>query len=171
MRILSVFAASLMACAALLFSSCEKGVEHTGDETGTLYGNWVLDTKTVVTPTSSGDPQLTETSFVNDHFFLCLVEPQLAFGKEGTLLTFDIDDVDAGKFSYNAEQSKITFEDAILLTAGFPPRTMSLIGTWDVKKLTDTELVLSKEDKIALGGINYQSTTTYSYHRLAQNNQ
>jgi hypothetical protein len=171
MRIFKAFAASLMACAALLFSSCEKGVEHTGDETGTLYGNWVLDTKTIVTPTSSGDAQVTETSFVNDHFFLCLVEPQLAFGKEGTLLTFDIDDVDAGKFSYNAKQSKITFEDAIVLSKGFPPRTMSLIGTWDVKKLTDKELILSKEDKIALGEINYESTVTYSYHRLVQDKQ
>lgn len=171
MKVLHVFAAALMACAALLFSSCEKGVEHTGDTTGTLYGNWVLDTKTVVTPITSGDAQVTETSFVNDHFFLCLVEPQLAFGKEGTLLTLDIDDVDAGKFSYNAQQSKITFQDAIVLTTGFPPRTMSLVGTWDVKKLTDTELVLYKEDKIAIGEINYQSSTTYSYHRLVQNKQ
>ena len=171
MRFFSVFAASLLACAALVFTSCEKGVEHTGDETGAIYGNWVLDTKTVISPTTSGDAQTTETSFVNEHFFLCLVEPQLAFGKEGTLLTFDIDDVDAGKFSYNAQQSKISFEDAIVLTTGFPPRTMSLIGTWDVKKLTDTELVLSKVDKIALGGINFESTTTYFYHRLVQNKQ
>ena len=171
MRILHVLTASLAACAALLFASCEKGVEHTGDETGTLYGNWVLDTKTVVTPTTSGDAQVTETSFVNDHFFLCLVEPQLAFGKEGTLLTFDIDDVDAGKFSYNAQQSKITFEKSIVLTTGFPPRTMSLVGTFDVKKLTDSELVLYKEEKIVLGEINYQSSTTYAYHRLVQNKQ
>jgi hypothetical protein len=171
MRLFSVLAASLLACAAVVFPSCTKGVIHTGDETGNLYGKWVLDTKTVVTPTTSGDAQVTETSFVNDHFFLCLVEPQLAFGKEGTLLTLDIDDVDAGKFSYNAQQSKITFQDAIVLTTGFPPRTMSLVGTWDVKKLTDTELVLYKEDKIAIGEINYQSSTTYSYHRLVQNKQ
>ena len=112
-------AASLLACAALLLPSCTKGVEHTGDDTGLLYGNWVLDTKTVTTPSTSGagtDSQVSETSFVNDHFYLCLVEPQLAFGKEGTLLTFDIDDVDAGKFSYNADLGKITFEKIILLT-------------------------------------------------------
>ena len=171
MRILPVFTASLMACAALLFAACDKGVEHTGDETGTLYGNWVLDTKTVVTPTTSGDAQVTETSFVNDHFFLCLVEPQLAFGKEGTLLTFDIDDVDATTFSYNAQQSKISFQDAIVLTTGFPIRSMSLVRTFDVKKLTDSELVLYKEDKVVVGEINYQSSVTYSYHRLVQNQQ
>ena len=120
-------AASLLACAALLLPSCTKGVEHTGDDTGLLYGNWVLDTKTVTTPSTSGagtDSQVSETSFVNDHFYLCLVEPQLAFGKEGTLLTFDIDDVDAGKFSYNADLGKITFEKIILLSTGFPPRIM-----------------------------------------------
>ena len=171
MRKFSVFAAAVLACAAPVIPSCSKGVEHTGDETGTLYGNWVLDTKTVVIPNEAGDGQVTETSFKNDHFFLCLVEPQLAFGKEGTLLTFDIDDVDAGKFSYNAAQSKITFEKAILLSTGFPPRTMQLFGTFDVKKLTDTELVLSKEDKIILGEINYQATITYSYHKLVQNQQ
>jgi hypothetical protein len=162
-------AASLLACAALLLPSCTKGVEHTGDDTGLLYGNWVLDTKTVTTPSTSGagtDSQVSETSFVNDHFYLCLVEPQLAFGKEGTLLTFDIDDVDAGKFSYNADLGKITFEKIILLSTGFPPRIMSLLGTFDVVELTDTRLVLSKEDKVELGGLSYQQKTVYSYHKL-----
>ena len=162
-------AASLLACAALLLPSCTKGVEHTGDDTGLLYGNWVLDTKTVTTPSTSGagtDSQVSATSFVNDHFYLCLVEPQLAFGKEGTLLTFDIDDVDAGKFSYNADLGKITFEKIILLSTGFPPRIMSLLGTFDVVELTDTRLVLSKEDKVELGGLSYQQKTVYSYHKL-----
>ena len=162
-------AASLLACAALLLPSCTKGVEHTGDDTGLLYGNWVLDTKTVTTPSTSGagtDSQVSETSFVNDHFYLCLVEPQLAFGKEGTLLTFDIDDVDAGKFSYNADLGKITFEKIILLSTGFPPRIMSLLGTFDVVELTDTRLVLSKEDKVELGGLSYPQKTVYSYHKL-----
>ena len=162
-------AASLLACAALLLPSCTKGVEHTGDDTGLLYGNWVLDTKTVTTPSTSGagtDSQVSETSFVNDHFYLCLVEPQLAFGKEGTLLTFDIDDVDAGKFSYNADLGKITFEKIILLSTGFPPRIMSLLGTFDVVELTDTRLVLSKADKVELGGLSYQQKTVYSYHKL-----
>ena len=162
-------AASLLACAALLLPSCTKGVEHTGDDTGLLYGNWVLDTKTVTTPSTSGagtDSQVSETSFVNDHFYLCLVEPQLAFGKEGTLLSFDIDDVDAGKFSYNADLGKITFEKIILLSTGFPPRIMSLLGTFDVVELTDTRLVLSKEDKVELGGLSYQQKTVYSYHKL-----
>ncbi len=164
-------AASLLACAAILLPSCTKGVGHTGDETGLLYGNWVLDTKTVTTPSTSGsgkDEQVTETSFANDHFYLCLVEPQLAFGKEGTLLTFDIDDVDAGKFAYNADLRKITFEKIIMLSTGFPPRVMSLLGTFDVVELTDTRLVLSKEDKVEIGALSYQSKTVYSYHKLVQ---
>lgn len=169
MKDLKRIAASLFFCAALLLPSCTKGVEHTGDDTGLLYGNWVLDTKTVTSPSTSGagtDSQVSETSFVNDHFYLCLVEPQLAFGKEGTLLTFDIDDVDAGKFSYNADLGKITFEKIILLSTGFPPRIMSLLGTFDVVELTDTRLVLSKEDKVELGGLSYQQKTVYSYHKL-----
>ena len=171
MRIFSVLAASLLTCAALVFPSCTKGVEHTGDDTGNLYGRWVLDSKTVVTPNTSGDTETTQTQFTNDHFFLCLVEPQRAFAKEGTLLTFDIDDVDSVPFSYNQEKGKITFEKIILLSAGFPPRTMRLFGTYDVVKLTDTELVLSQEETVDIPNINYKSTTTYSYHRLVQNKQ
>ena len=43
------FYMAAIACLAL-FTSCEKqGVDHTGDDTGKLYGRWVLDTKNVVT--------------------------------------------------------------------------------------------------------------------------
>ena len=171
MKFFSVFAASLLACAAVVLPSCTKGVIHTGDETGNLYGKWVLDTKTVVTPSTSGDTQISETTFSSDHFFLCLVEPQMAFAKEGTLLTFDIDDVDYVPFSYNQEKGKITFEKIILLSAGFPPRTMQLFGTFNVDKLTDSELVLTQEESVDIPNIDYHKTTTYSYHKLVQNNQ
>ena len=43
---------------------------------------------------------------------------------------------------------------------------MSLLGTFDVVELTDTRLVLSKEDKVELGGLSYQQKTVYSYHKL-----
>ena len=173
MRKMKSLAACLLACAAFLFPSCTKGVDHTGDDTGTLYGNWVLDTKTVITPstTDSGANQVTETDFTNAHFYLCLAEPQLAFGKEGTLLTFDIDDVDAGRFVYNADKQKITFEKAILLSTGFPPRIMNLFGTYDVTELNESRLVLTKAEKVTIETFNYEQTTVYSFHRLVQNNQ
>ena len=106
------FYMAAIACLAL-FTSCEKqGVDHTGDDTGKLYGRWVLDTKNVVTEYTSDGKTTTDsedTNFANDHFFLLLAEPRVAMAKEGTLITFDIDDVDAGTFAYNSDLKQITF--------------------------------------------------------------
>lgn len=169
-----VFAAAI-ACLALL-TSCEKdGVNHTGDETGTLYGRWVLDTKNVVTESTTDGKMNTssdDTDFTGDHFFLLLSEPQVAMAKEGTLLTFDIDDVDGGTFAYNAELKQITFNKMLRLTKGFPnTRVMTLYGTFDVVELTDKNLVLrqTQEVKITLiSDLDAKQTTTYSFHRLAE---
>jgi hypothetical protein len=155
---------SLLAVAALFLASCTKGVEHTGDNTGTLYGNWVLDTKTV---TYEGNKEQTVTDFTNDHFYLAFMEPQVAFGKEGSIFTFDIDDVDAVSFAYNTDKKQITFEKAIVLSTGFPPRMMELFGTYDVVELTSQKLVLSQPTESLLLG---RYTTVYSYHKLVEHN-
>lgn len=158
------FSLAILAIAALAFSSCTKDVEHTGDQTGDLYGNWVLDTKTVSYEGSESKPEV--TNFANDHFYLAFMEPKLAFGKEGSIFTFDIDDVDAVPFSYNKEQKKLTFEKIISLVTGFPPRTMSLFGTYDVVELTSQKLTLSQSEKSLLVGKTV--TTVYSYHKLVE---
>lgn len=161
-----------MACAALLFAACDKEVEHTGDATGTLYGNWVLDTKTVDTRYTSGEngeQKHEETDFTGDHFYLSLNEPRLAFAKEGSIFTFDIDDVDAVNFSYNADLKQISFEKALVLSKGFlNPKVMRLSGTYDVKQLTQEKLVLSKEENVVINNFNANQTTVYSFHRLNQ---
>ena len=171
MRILPVFAASLMACAALLFTSCDMGVEHTGDETGALYGNWELDTKTVdiqYTSGGKGENSHEETSFAGDHFYLGLTENRLAFAKEGSILSFDIDDLDAVTFSYNANQKRISFDKALSLSKGIlNPKVMLLLGTYDVKELTQGKLVLSKEENVVIGEFNAQQATVYSFHRVS----
>ena len=156
---------SLLAVAALFLSSCTKGVEHTGDDTGTLYGNWVLDTKTV---TMESNNEKTVTDFTNDHFYLGFMEPQVAFGKEGSIFTFDIDDVDAVTFAFNSDKKQITFEKAIVLSKGFPPKVMELFGTYDVLELTSQKLVLSQPTESLLLG---RHTTEYSYHKLVEHNK
>ena len=150
---------TLMAMAALFLSSCTKGVEHTGDTSGNLYGNWVLDTKTITQENSNDE---TVTDFSNDHFYLGFMEPKVAFGKEGSIFTFDIDDVDAVTFAYNKDKKQITFEKAIVLSKGFPPRVMELFGTYDVLELTSQKLVLSQPTG--------RKTTVYSYHKLVEHN-
>lgn len=155
-----------IACLAL-FTSCEKqGVDHTGDDTGKLYGRWVLDTKNVVTEITTNGKTTTssnDTEFYDDHFFLLLAEPRVALAKEGTLITFDIDDVDGGTFAYNSDLKQITFNKMLRLSSGFPPRTMTLYGTFDVLELTD-KLVLRQTQEVLIEKV----TTTYSFHRLVE---
>ena len=171
MKSFSFFAAAMFACAALVFSSCDKqDVEHTGDETGTLYGNWELDTKTVDTQYTSGEngeQKHEETDFAGDHFYLSLNENRLAFAKEGSIFTFDIDDVDAVTFSYNSSTKQISFEKTLTLSKGFlNPKVMRLSGTYDVKELTQEKLVLSKKENVVVNSFNASQTTVYSFHRL-----
>ena len=160
------FCMAAIACLAL-FTSCEKqGVDHTGDDTGKLYGRWVLDTKNVVTEiTKNGETTTTsdDTDFSNDHFFLLLAEPQVALAKEGTLITFDIDDVDGGTFAYNSDLKQITFNKMLRLSSGFPPRTMTLYGTFDVLELTN-KLVLRQTQEVLIEKV----TITYTFHRLVE---
>ena len=159
---MKTLAYSLLAVVALFLSSCTQGVEHTGDDTGDLYGNWVLDTRKKVYDNN----EIIVTDFTNDHFYLAFMEPQVAFGKEGSIFTFDIDDVDAVTFSYNKDKKQITFEKAIVLSKGFPPKVMELFGTYDVLELTSKSLVLSQPAESLVGGV----TTEYSYHKLVEHN-
>lgn len=173
MKSFSVFAAAMLACAALVISSCDKQeVEHTGDETGTLYGNWELDTKTVDTQYTSGEngeQKHEETDFAGDHFYLSLNENRLAFAKEGSIFTFDIDDVDAVTYSYNASKKQISFDKTLTLSKGFlNPKVMRLSGTYDVKELTQEKLVLSREEKVVINSFNANQVTVYTFHRLGQ---
>ena len=164
-----VFAAAI-ACLSL-FASCEKqGVEHTGDDSGILYGTWALDTKTVMTETTNNgktDQNTEETSFSTDRFFLYLYEPRLAFGQEGTLLTFDIDDVDAVPFSYNAELKQLSFDKMIRLSKGLlGAKTMTLYGTYDILELTNEKLELYQQNELVIGELKSVQKTTYRYHKV-----
>ena len=96
---MKAFAASLLACAALVFTSCDKGVTNTGDLSGNIYGIWQLESKTVNRQTER------VTDFTSEHFYLCLNQLRMgmAFGKTGALTGFDLDhvDVDFSWYAYN----------------------------------------------------------------------
>ena len=97
MKIFGTLTASLLACAAFVFTSCDKGVTNTGDFTGNIYGIWQLDSKTVNRETEK------VTDFTSEHFYLCLNQIRMAFGKTGSLIGFDLDhvDVDFSWYAYN----------------------------------------------------------------------
>ena len=155
MKIFNVFAASLLACAALVFASCDKGVTNTVDLTGNIYGVWQLDTKTVDKETVKA------TDFTSEHFYLWLTPFRVALGKKGSLSALDFKnmDVDGTVFAYNDVKYQISFDEHIVLSHGLT-EIMNLYGTYDVKELSKDKLVISKTTS--------SSTTTYTFHKLFQ---
>ena len=125
----------------------------------------VIENGVVTEITKNGETTTTsdDTDFSKDHFFLLLAEPQVALAKEGTLITFDIDDVDGGTFAYNSDLKQITFNKMLRLSSGFPPRTMTLYGTFDVLELTN-KLVLRQTQEVLIEKV----TITYTFHRLVE---
>ena len=155
---MKVFAASLLACAALVFTSCDKGVTNTGDLSGNIYGIWQLESKTVNRQTER------VTDFTSEHFYLCLNQLRMAFGKTGALTGFDLDhvDVDFSWYAYNETKHQISFDDPIILRQGLK-EVMNVYGTYDVQELSKDKLVITKE----VGS----SITTYSFRKMFQQEQ
>ena len=155
---MKVFAASLLACAALVFTSCDKGVTNTGDLSGNIYGIWQLESKTVNRQTER------VTDFTSEHFYLCLNQLRMAFGKTGALMGFDLDhvDVDFSWYAYNETKHQISFDDPIILRQGLK-EVMNVYGTYDVQELSKDKLVITKE----VGS----SITTYTFRKMFQQEQ
>ncbi len=155
---MKVLAASLLACAALVFTSCDKGVTNTGDLSGNIYGIWQLESKTVNRQTER------VTDFTSEHFYLCLNQLRMAFGKTGALTGFDLDhvDVDFSWYAYNETKHQISFDDPIILRQGLK-EVMNVYGTYDVQELSKDKLVITKE----VGS----SITTYSFRKMFQQEQ
>ena len=158
MKIFRTLAATLLACAALVFTSCDKGVTNTGDMTGNIYGIWQLDSKTVNRETEK------VTDFTSEHFYLCLNSIRMAFGKTGSLIGLDLDhvDVDFSWYAYNETKHQISFDDPIILRQGLK-EVMNVYGTYDVQELSKDKLVITKE----VGS----SITTYSFRKMFQQEQ
>ena len=157
-----IILAAAIACMALL-ASCQKGVIHTGDKTGTLYGVWALNTKTEAIQTSDGKVTQEQVDYSGVHFYLTLSELPFphAIAKKGSFTDLDLDDVDvdAVTFTYNQDQKKISFSKKLWLSDGLLTYNMILNGTFDVVELTDKTLVLRQEEPLL------QKTTTYAFLR------
>jgi hypothetical protein len=158
MKNLKILAAAVLACAALVFTSCDKGVTNTGDLSGNIYGIWQLESKTVNRQTER------VTDFTSEHFYLCLNQLRMAFGKTGALTGFDLDhvDVDFSWYAYNETKHQISFDDPIILRQGLK-EVMNVYGTYDVQELSKDKLVITKE----VGS----SITTYTFRKMFQQEQ
>ena len=142
--------AAIIACLALVTSCGVSSVNHTGDLTGSIYGVWALDSKTVA-PAGKVD-------YSGVHFYLSLSEPRIALAKKGSFTQLDLKDVDVdgSQFSYNAAKKQISFGKTLWLTQGLNYE-MRLSGTYNVLEMTRTKLVIQKESM----GVK----TIYSFRR------
>lgn len=151
--------AAVFACLTMLSTSCGVSrIHHTGDLTGTIYGVWALESKTMVPANSIGQDTRNQVDYSGVHFYLSLSEPRIALAKKGSFTQFDLKDVDVdgSQFSYNASKKRISFTKTLWLTQGLRYE-MRLSGTYTVLEMTRTKLVIQKE---ALG-----VKTIYAFRR------
>ena len=149
---------AVIACMALLTSCGVNRVSHTGDFTGSIYGVWALESKSVVPAGMVGQDTQNQVDYSGVHFYLSLSEPRIALAKKGSFTQLDLEDVDVdgSQFSFNASQKRISFTKTLWLTEGLRYE-MRLSGTYQVVEMSRSKLVLQKE---ALG-----VRTVYSFHR------
>ncbi len=150
--------AAIVACLALLTSCGVSRVSHTGDLTGSIYGIWALDSKSVVPANAIGTAARNQVDYSGVHFYLSLSEPRIALAKKGSFTQFDLKDVDVdgAQFSYNASRKQISFKKTLWLTQGLQYE-MHLSGTYQILEMTRTKLVIQKD---AMG-----TRTIYSFRR------
>ena len=102
---------AVIACMALLTSCGANRVSHTGDLTGSIYGVWALESKSVGPAGTVGQDAQNQVDYSGVHFYLSLSEPRIALAKKGSFTQFDLKDVDVdgSQFSFNASQKRISF--------------------------------------------------------------
>lgn len=162
-----LFMAVAIACLAI-FPSCDKGVSHTGDATGDLYGIWRLEKRTDVVPQSDGSTKTTETDYTNVNFFMALSNLGVphALAKKGSFTALDLKDVDVDGtiFTYNADLKQMSFRERLWLTEikNLVTYSMELKGTYDVLELTPGTLVIQQK--------NLLEVKTYSFRKTQASN-
>jgi len=159
------FFAIAVAGAAILALSCNRLENQTGDETGTLYGTWVMDSYTFELGGSKDDKSGT-IPIVIPYFkntTLTLSENLRAWAGMGL-------EGDWSNYSYDSQKKQIVFDHMIEVSDD--GQIMVLYGTFDVAELSDTKLVLKQPylntGKFTLpSGVTLSSSAvaTYTYHR------
>ena len=161
------FFAAFAACLAVLATSCQGHLDNqTGDESGLLYGTWVLDTYKIEASGTNNDG--------NDY----TLPVPISYKLKETTRTFGEDlvawahmgwETKSAVYSFDNEKQQVTFGK--LLEVSDDGMIMVLAGTFDVATLTEDALVL-KQPYGSGNGINFgdisipsKAVATYTYHR------
>lgn len=156
--------AALAACMAFMAISCQDALkEQTGDETGMLYGTWVLDTYKIEASASvdgEGGTLPVVIPYATKETTLHLDESLIATAHMGWETEFC-------RYSYDGDNHTLTFGK--MLEVSDDGRVMVLKGKFNVVKLDEEALVL-EQPYLDLGmvvgsKISTKSSATYTFHR------
>lgn len=148
-----------IACVVSLASSCYKE-NATGDDASAIYGQWMLDTETVIIEASVSGNGTTNRTVVDFTGTGCCLE----LGVEGASARMGWD-MAVTLFSYDAGSRRIDFPRG--LSVSDDGKALVLIGSYDVTELTDKKLVLTQKSiGVSIGSIlDATQTATYEFHK------
>lgn len=159
--------AAMAACMAVLAISCTGHLDDaTGDESGILYGTWVLDTYRF----DAGGSVDGDGGTVPVIIPYKLKETTLSFGDDLIAHAHMGWEFSASAYSFDADKQQITF--ARMMEVSDDGMIMVLAGTFDVVELTKDKLVLRQpyaDFGIDVGKtVTAKATATYTYHRKTE---
>ena len=159
MKNLKILAAAILACAALVFTSCET-LDPDKDFSGTIYGFWVVDKVVVdasLTINGTTTSHTSTTDFSGEYCRLNLDTSHIA------TLWFNLEWPDSETFTYNESAQRIEFKKG--LDKGDNGKAIVLLGIYDVR-LDGNNMILSQpEASVGIGGYGASERATYYFHR------
>ena len=138
-----------------------ENFNHDDDETGSIYGTWVLDKLTIEASASvigSGGQNTSVIDFTHTPAYLDMDETMLATARMGW-------DVEICTFSFNADKMTVRFNDD--LSVSNDGKAMVLVGLYEITELTANTMTLRQPDfNIDIPGIfSSHQTAIYAFHR------
>ena len=159
MKNLKILAAAILACAALVFTSCET-LDPDKDFSGTIYGFWVVDKVVVdasLTINGTTTSHTSTTDFSGEYCRLNLDTSHIA------TLWFNLEWPDSETFTYDESAQRIQFKKG--LDKGDDGKAIVLLGIYDVT-LDGNNMVLSEpEASVGIGDYGASERATYYFHR------
>ena len=149
---------SALACTAVLASSCYK--EDDGKGESAVYGQWMLDTETVIIEASSSGNGSKNERIIDFTGTGCYIE----LGVEGASARLG-SDFNVTVYSYDAGSKRIDFPRG--LSVSDDGRALVLAGSYDVTELTEKKMVLTQKSiGVSIGTIlDASQTAIFEFHK------
>ena len=158
--------AAAAVCMAVLATSCTGHLdEQTGDESGLLYGTWVMDTyRFDAGGSSNGEGG-------NVPVIVPYVQKTTLRFEEDPLVVYANMGLEFSQSKYTVDNEKKTIKLARMMEVSDDGQVLVMAGTFDIVELTLEKLVLQqpylKETGLDVGDkvITAKAVATYTFHR------